>query len=148
MNRFALAALTALASPIAFAQVEAFRFDAAKAFPPGTHLHYTKSNRDGSKPWHFEIYVQSPTRINVIKWVEGNTDFVEIMADIDPARAMPVVLQQFNIASSRREPRMHVDAVFADGLAMLKAQLVDGPQFDLQGSSDLMNFWGFDLAGV
>ena len=148
MNRLALAVLLSLSSPLAFAQASAFRYDPAKAFAPGTHLHYTKSNRDGSKPWHFEIYVQSPTRINVIKWVEGNTDFVEIMADIDPARAMPIVLQQFNTAASRREPRMHVDAAFADGKAMLKAQLADGPQFDLKGSGDLMNFWGFDLAGV
>lgn len=149
MNKLALALIATLASPLALAQSAAFRYDAAKAPPPGTLLHYTKSNRDGSKPWHVEIYVQSPTRINVIKWVEGHSDFVEIMADFDHALAMPTALQQWNIAGARREPRLAMRGLPGDTGPMLKAQLADGPSFDLKaGSPAPFNFWGFDLAGL
>lgn len=149
MNKLAFALLPFLASPLALAQSAAFRYDAAKAPPPGTLLHYTKSNRDGSKPWHVEIYVQSPTRINVIKWVEGHADFVEIMADIDPALAMPTILQQWNTAAGRREPRLALVAVPGKTGPGLRAQLADGPSFELQATTAApFNFWGFDLAGL
>lgn len=149
MNRLASALLLALAAPLACAQSSAFHYDASKAPPTGTRMLYTKSNRDGSKPWHFEVYYQSPTRINVIKWVEGNTDFVEIMADIDPVRAMPIVLQQFNTAGARREPRMNVEASEGPAGPHLTARLADGPSFELKASTAApFNFWGFDLAGL
>jgi Tetratricopeptide repeat len=148
MKRLLASILITLATPAAFAQAEAFRHDALKAIKPGTVLHYTKSNRDGSEPWHFDVYYQSPTRINVIKWFAGANDFVEVMADIDPARAMPVAMQQWNTASARREPRMSVRAEFdADG-THLHAQLVDGPQFKLSSDIGPLHFWGFDLAGL
>ncbi len=149
MHKLTLTLLAALASPLAFAQSAAFDYDSAKAPPTGTLLHYTKSNRDGSKPWHVEIYVQSPTRINVIKWVEGNTDFVEIMADIDTTLAMPIVLQQWNTAGGRREPRLSMRGLPGEGGPTLKAQLADGPSFDLKATTPApFNFWGFDLAGL
>jgi hypothetical protein len=149
MHKLTLTLLAALASPLAFAQSAAFDYDSAKAPPTGTLLHYTKSNRDGSKPWHVEIYVQSPTRINVIKWVEGNTDFVEIMADIDTTLAMPIVLQQWNTAGGRREPRLSMRGLPGEGGPTLKAQLADGPSFDLRATTPApFNFWGFDLAGL
>lgn len=149
MNRLAAALLFALAAPFACAQSSAFQYDPAKAPPTGTRLLYTKSNRDGSKPWHFEVYYQSPTRINVIKWVEGNTDFVEIMADIDPALAMPTVLQQWNTAAGRREPRLALVAVPGKTGPVLRVQLADGPSFELEATTPApFNFWGFDLAGL
>lgn len=149
MKTLALTLMCTLASPLALAQAEAFRYDPAKAPAPGTLLHYTKSNRDGSRPWHFNIYVQSPTRINVIKWIEGGSDFVEVMADIDPVRAMPIAIQQWNTEGGRRSPRLGLHAAFPTDTVQLKVSLAGGPSFDLKSAPGaVFNFWGFDLAGL
>jgi hypothetical protein len=149
MNRLVPTVLTlAIASSLQAAE-PTFRFDPARATPTGTLLHFTKSNRDGSEPWHFEVYYQSPTRIDVIKWVEGASDFVEVMADLDPARGMPIAVQQWNTANGRREPRLATVAAFTGTGSQLAVQLADGGRFDLKATTHApFNFWGFDLAGL
>lgn len=129
---------------VGHAQASAFRHDPAHAPAPGTVWRWAKSNRDGSQPWHLEMYVASPTRIEVLKWVEGGADVVEVSADIDPARAMPVNLQQWNTSAAGREPRVygHADA------QQLSIQIADGPRFSLAHGGAPLHLWGFDLMGL
>ena len=54
---------SAVATPVS-AQSSAFRYQPERAPVPGTVWHYTKSNIDGSAPWHLDLYVASPTRID------------------------------------------------------------------------------------
>ncbi|KFN44837.1 tetratricopeptide repeat protein [Arenimonas oryziterrae] len=145
MKRLLVLVLAALCAPTAAAQVSAFSYRAERAPAPGTVWHYTKSNRDGSKPWHLDAYIASPTRITVVKWVEGASDFVEVTADLSLAQAMPVNLQQWNTAAHRREPKLYASST--DGKTM-HAVLADGQTFDLHAAQGPLNFWGFDLMGV
>lgn len=126
------------------AQSSAFRYQPERAPVPGTVWHYTKSNIDGSAPWHLDLYVASPTRIDVVKWVEGASDFVEVAADIDLKRAMPVNLQQWNTTTRAREPRLWATTQ-ADKLLV---SLAGGPQFELDAGGQPLHLWGFDLMGL
>lgn len=139
----ALLLAAAFASP-AHAQSGAFRYQPERAPVPGTVWHYTKSNIDGSEPWHLDLYVASPTRIDVVKWVEGGSDFVEVAADIDLAKAMPVNLQQWNTTTKAREPRLWATTQ-ADKLIVA---LAGGPQFELESGGQPLHLWGFDLMGL
>lgn len=145
MKRLLLLALAATCATPATAQVSAFAYRAERAPVPGTVWHYTKSNRDGSKPWHLDVYITAPTRIDVVKWAEGASDFVEVSADISTQLAMPVNMQQWNTAARRREPRMHASS--NDGKTM-RAVLANGQTFELSAPKGPLNFWGFDLMGV
>jgi hypothetical protein len=128
----------------AHAQSDAFRYQPGRAPAPGTVWHYTKSNIDGSAPWHLDLYVASPTRIDVIKWVEGAADFVEVSADIDVKHAMAVNLQQWNTTASAREPRLWATTA-ADKLVVA---LAGGPTFELEAGGQPLHLWGFDLMGL
>jgi hypothetical protein len=139
----ALLLMTQLAS-VAHAQADAFRYQPERAPAPGTVWHYTKSNIDGSAPWHLDLYVASPTRIDVVKWVEGAADFVEVSADIDLTRAMPVNLQQWNTTASAREPRLWGTT----SGAKLVVALAGGPTFELDSGGQPLHLWGFDLMGL
>jgi len=122
-----------------------FVYQAERALAPGTWLHFTKSNRDGSRPWQIELFVASPTRINVVKWAEGASDFVEVNADIDLARAMPVNIQQWNTAGGRREPRLAMNYT----QQTLQVKLANGQQVQVpHAEAAPLQFWGFDLMGV
>ncbi len=136
--------LAATLTGSAQAQSSAFQYRAERAPTPGTVWHYTKSNIDGSAPWHLDLYVASPTRIDVVKWVEGAADFVEVSADIDVDRAMPVNLQQWNTTASAREPRLW-GSVRADKLMVT---LAGGPTFELATAGQPLHLWGFDLMGL
>ncbi|MBL8246171.1 MAG: hypothetical protein JNL89_18380 [Rhodanobacteraceae bacterium] len=126
------------------ARAEAFVYRPDRAPAPGTVWHYTKSNIDGSDPWHLDVYFASPTRIDVVKWAEGGSDFVEVAADFDPARAMPVNLQQWNTTAEGRAPRLWANAE-ADKLTV---QLAGGPRFELAAHGRPLHLWGFDLMGL
>lgn len=128
----------------AHAQSSAFRYQPERAPAPGTVWHYTKSNIDGSEPWHLDLYIASPTRIDVVKWVEGANDFVEVTADIDLARAMPVNLQQWNTTASAREPRLWGTTE----AGKLIVALAGGPRFELDTGGQPLHLWGFDLMGL
>lgn len=141
---FAVLLFAAAAAHPALAQSSAFRYQAERAPVPGTVWHYTKSNIDGTAPWHLDLYVASPTRIDVVKWVEGGSDFVEVAADIDLARAMPVNLQQWNTTAKAREPRLWATTQ-ADKFSV---NLAGGPQFELDAGGQPLHLWGFDLMGL
>lgn len=126
------------------AQESAFRYRPERALSPGTVWRYTKSNRDGSRPWHLDLYVASPTRIEVVKWAEGASDFVEVFADLDPARAMAVVLTQWNTEKGRREPRLSA-RIPADGLHLT---LASGQAIDVPYEKGPLHVWGFDLMSL
>lgn len=136
--------LTVLLAATAHAQSSAFQYQPERAPKPGTVWRYSKSNIDGSAPWHLSLYVASPTRIDVLKWVEGAPDFVEVAADIDLARAMPVNLQQWNTTASAREPRLWGNTV-GDALTVT---LAGGPTFELAAGGQPLHLWGFDLMGL
>lgn len=136
--------LTIQLATAAHAQSSAFRYQPERAPAPGTVWHYTKSNIDGSAPWHLDLYVASPTRIDVVKWVEGASDFVEVTADIDLARGMPVNLQQWNTTASAREPRLWGTT---EGDKLIVA-LAGGPRFELETGGQPLHLWGFDLMGL
>ncbi len=138
------ALLLAACATAAHAQSSAFRYQPERAPAPGTVWHYTKSNIDGSAPWHLDLYVASPTRIDVLKWVEGASDFVEVSADIDLARGMPVNLQQWNTTASAREPRLW-GTTNGDKLSIT---LAGGPSFELDSGGQPLHLWGFDLMGL
>lgn len=144
MFRTVSALLLVFACADARAQAGAFRHDPTHAPAPGTVWRWTKSNRDGSEPWHLEMYVASPTRIEVLKWVEGGSDIVEVSADIDPARAMPVNLQQWNTSADGRRPRVWGNA----DATHLTIQIADGPSFPLAHDGQPLHLWGFDLMGL
>lgn len=141
---FAALLLAATFANSAQAQSSAFRYQPERAPVPGTVWHYTKSNIDGSEPWHLDLYVASPTRIDVVKWVEGGSDFVEVAADIDLARAMPVNLQQWNTTAKAREPRLWATTQ----VDKLVVNLAGGPQFELNTDGQPLHLWGFDLMGL
>lgn len=136
--------LTSTLSLHAKAETDAFAYRSERAPAPGTVWHYTKSNIDGSEPWHLDVYFASPTRIDVVKWAPGGSDFVEVSADIDPARAMPVNLQQWNTTAEGRAPRLWANTA-ADTLTV---QLAGGPQFELAAHGQPLHLWGFDLMGL
>jgi hypothetical protein len=136
--------LTLLLATTTHAQSSAFRYQPERAPAPGTVWHYTKSNIDGSAPWHLDLYVASPTRIDVVKWAEGAADFVEVSADIDVNRVMPVNLQQWNTTASAREPRLW-GTTRADKLVVT---LAGGPTFELETAGQPLHLWGFDLMGL
>lgn len=127
------------------AQLSAFSYQPERAPPVGTVWHYTKSNRDGSDPWHLDVYFAAPNRIEVVKWVEGASDFVEVIADLDPARAMPVVMSQWNTAEGRRQPRL---SARAEGGQALSVHLPDGNQAKIEAQLAPLHVWGFDLMGL
>lgn len=138
-------ALATLPFRAAHAQVDAFQWRAERAPAPGTVWHYTKSNRDGSAPWHLDVYFAAPQRIEVIKWLPGAADFVEVHADLDPARAMPVVLTQWNTAGGERKPTL---SARADGDRTLHVQMPDGNQARIEAPAAPLHVWGFDLMGL
>jgi hypothetical protein len=144
MFKYLAALLLAVAVSPTHAQSSAFQYRAERAPAPGTVWYYTKSNIDGSAPWNLAFYVASPTRIDVVKWVEGAADFVEVSADIDVNRAMPVNLQQWNTTASAREPRLW-GTTSADKLMVT---LAGGPTFELETAGQPLHLWGFDLMGL
>lgn len=129
----------------AHAQVSAFDWRPARAPAVGTVWHYTKSNRDGSEPWHLDVYFAAPQRIEVVKWKPESIDFVEVHADLDPARAMPVVLSQWNTQGGKRSPTL---SARADGDRALDVQLPDGHQAHIEAEHAPLHVWGFDLMGL
>lgn len=54
------------------------------ALPPGTTLHYTRSNQDGDLPERVLVHVVSPTELAVAKMVEPCTDAALVTARFDP----------------------------------------------------------------
>jgi hypothetical protein len=122
-----------------------FRYQPERAPAPGTLWHFVKSNRDGSRPWKLDAYFAAPGRIEVVKWAEGASDFVEVFADIDLSRGMPQVSTQWNTERGRRQPRMWATA--APGRPF-HVQLADGKQLDLDVPPGSVHFWGFDLMGA
>ena len=141
-----LAVLGGLSSAPAHAQSAAFHYRPERAPAVGTVWHFAKSNRDGSVPWHLDLFFASPTRIEVVKWAEGATDFVEVHADLDFARAMPVVLQQWNTTKAAREPRLW--AFLPADAGELRLSVAGGPVLVSHYTFAPLQVWGFDLMGM
>ena len=91
------------------------------------------------------IGLSSPTRIEVVKWAEGAADFVEVIADLDPVRAMPVVVTQWNTEKGRREPKLWARP---GGEQRLLVTIPSGQTLELPYERGPFHFWGFDLMGV
>jgi hypothetical protein len=143
----ALALLAAWAPSPLRAQASAFHYRAERAPAPGTVWHFTKSNRDGSAPWQLDAFVASPTRIEVVKWVAGALDFVEVHADLDLATAQPVVIQQWNTTvAGGRQPSLW--AVLPHGLRELRLELAAGQTLAVPFAEGPFHVWGFDLMGL
>lgn len=138
--------LSGLLPASAQSQSSAFQHRPERAPATGTVWHFTKSNRDGSMPWHFEVFFASPTRVEVVKWLKGATDFVEVHADFDFARAMPVVLQQWNTTKAGREPRLW--AFLPADASELRLSVAGGPVLVSPYSLAPLQVWGFDLMGL
>lgn len=66
----------------AFAQVEAFRYDAARV-PVGKVYHYLKTNVDGTQPEHVSIRVAAPDRIESYKFHPGESPAALVLAEMD-----------------------------------------------------------------
>ncbi len=130
---------------LVLAQASAFSRAAGAPVAPGTVWHYEKSNRDGSDAWHFAIYFASPSRVEVLKWLPGE-DLVEVHADLDPARAMPVHMQQWNLVKGERRPTLSADA--APKASRLKVHFAKGGSLELDGGALPLHVWGFDLASL
>ncbi len=146
--RLALFGFLALGGALqpAAAQVSAFRYRPERAPAVGTVWHFTKSNRDGSAPWHLDAFVASPTRIEAVKWAGGATDFVEVHADLDLARAMPAVMQQWNTVAAGRKPRLWAE--LPAEAKELRLKIADGPSFVVPYEMAPLHVWGFDLMGL
>jgi|CXWL01.1.fsa_nt_gi hypothetical protein len=140
-----LAAAGIPASPVA-AQTSAFSYRPERAPAVGTVWHYTKSNRDGSEPWHLDAFLASPTRVEVVKWVEGASDFVEVHADLDFARAMPAVLEQWNTTAAGREPTLA--AVLPATVNELRLAMANGQSAAVPYAAGPLHVWGFDLMSL
>ncbi|MBX7218523.1 MAG: hypothetical protein K1Y36_01115 [Blastocatellia bacterium] len=82
------------------AQTAAFRY-VPERNEPGVVYHYTKSNRDGSKPWNFDMYVASSSHVDVVKYDPKGPGHVNVAADMDWARMMPDHLTQYNIEAGK-----------------------------------------------
>jgi hypothetical protein len=80
--KFALALFLALGGLPAAAQVEAFRYDAARV-PVGKVYHYLKTNVDGTHPEHVSIRVAAPDRIESFKFHPASPPAGLVIADMD-----------------------------------------------------------------
>ncbi len=80
-----LCACLLLCAPAATAQLEAFRFDAAKV-PVGRVFHYLKSQRDGTHAARISVYMASIDRIEALKWDDGGDEATLIVGDMDWSR--------------------------------------------------------------
>ena len=145
MGLMGLMGVAALMPASARAQASAFSREAGEPVPAGTVWHYEKSNRDGSEAWRFAIYFASPSRVEVLKWLPGE-DLVEVHADLDLARAMPVHMQQWNLVKGERRPTLSADA--APEASRLTVHFAKGGQLVLDGGALPLHVWGFDLASL
>lgn len=128
----------------AHAEPQLFDYRATRAPLPGTVWHYTKSARDGADAWHIDLYFASPTRIEVLKWVEGGVDFVEVHAEIDANQGMATTMSQWNTQHGRREPKLWLTQTAPNTLA-----LTAGDQhFDLTAKRAPIHVWGFDMMAM
>lgn len=143
MKITALAYLLALSGPIA-AEQRLFEYQTARAPAPGTVWHYTKSARDGSDPWHVDLYFASPTRIEVLKWLEGASDFVEVHADLDATQALATRMSQWVTMHGRRDPKLALSQA-APGAFTLN---MGDQQLEIQTKPGPMQIWGFDLMAM
>ena len=130
---------------LALAQASAFSREAGAPVAAGTVWHYEKSNRDGSDAWHFALYFASPSRVEVLKWLPGE-DLVEVHADLDLARAMPVHMQQWNLVKGERQPTLSADA--SPKASRLTVHFAKGGTVELDGGALPLHVWGFDLASL
>ena len=109
MRRLSEVLLLLLAGALpAFAQVEAFRYDASRV-PVGKVYHYLKTNVDGTQPEHVSIRVAAPDRIESFKFHPGEEPAALVTADMD-----------WSVFSVRRIESWHLTA---DGQRKLIATL-------------------------
>lgn len=147
-HRIAILLLALLATPAAItagAQPSLIAFDSAKV-EPGTLLHYVKSNRDGSQPWPIDVYLVSPTRIEVVKHHQGGADMVVVEADLDPVRGHMAHAFQTNFERETSRATM-AESISADG-KIATVELADGTVFRLPVEGKPFHFYGFDFLGL
>lgn len=146
ISRFSLVlSLAALLAPACLAAEPPFSFDPAKV-RHGTLLHYVKSNRDGSQPWKLDVYVVGPTRIEVVKYLQGAEDMVVVEADLDPIRGHLAHAFQHNVTAAEERASLSA-AVTADGSAA-QIKLGNGQGFSLPLGGPPFHFYGFDFLGI
>ncbi|HJU88291.1 MAG TPA: hypothetical protein VJ672_02810 [Gemmatimonadaceae bacterium] len=64
------------------AQTSAFEFDSARV-PVGRVFHYRKSNRDGTHATRVSVYVANRTRLESLKWENGESEATLVVATMD-----------------------------------------------------------------
>ena len=100
MRHALLATLVAVAAAApARAQIDAFRFDAARV-PVGTVFHYVKSNHDGSAPERIALYYATLDRIEAFKYHPGETPAALVVATLDPATMSASRLESWQLRSA------------------------------------------------
>ncbi len=83
--RVGLLGLALTAAGESFAQVEAFRYQAARV-PVGRVLQYEKSNRDGTHPGRVSVNVAKQDRLESLKWDDEVGWATLVVADLDWTR--------------------------------------------------------------
>ncbi|HEX7154770.1 MAG TPA: hypothetical protein VF618_25020 [Thermoanaerobaculia bacterium] len=130
----------------AAAEAQTFRYRAAATPATGTVFHYTKSNRDGTDAWRLSAFVLSPTRIEVIKYLEGEVDFVVVEAEQDWQRFAPMHLRQWNVFADETAFRIAAHPS-RDGKALV-AKLANGGSMSFPAGAVPLHIYGFDFMGL
>ena len=99
-----LCAALLLCAPPANAQLEAWRFEAAKV-PVGRVFHYLKSQRDGTHATRISVYMASNERIEALKWDEGGDEATLVIGDMDWSRFSIRHFEGIHLARGSRRGR-------------------------------------------
>jgi hypothetical protein len=108
--------LLSCAPPVS-AQLEAFRFDAARV-PVGKVFHFEKSQLDGGHATKISVYLPAIDRVEALKWDQGGDQATLVVADIDWSKFSVKHFEAWHLVrGSAPERRATVD-VTGDELSM------------------------------
>ena len=106
-----LLALLLMCAQPACAQLEAYRFDAARV-PAGRVFHYLKSQRDGSHEARISVYMASVDHIEALKWDQGGDEATLIIGVMDWSRFSINHFQGWHLArGATPQARVTLDVV-------------------------------------
>ncbi|HWM93883.1 MAG TPA: hypothetical protein VN493_24200 [Thermoanaerobaculia bacterium] len=143
-----LFALAVLAASPALAQVEAFKYDAARV-PVGKVYHYLKTNVDGTIPEHVSIRVAGPNRIESYKFHPGEPPAALVIADMDWAAFSVRSIESLHLlADGSRKTMATLTALDGGKRVKVDLPMLGKPPDTVEIGRIPWHIYNFDLASL